>query len=572
MVAVLAVLSLVVQQRVTTGAFTKLEADQVAQDAQRVRIGLDSWVTLLRNYGATNSIWDASFQDVGAGDRETFAADFVPADLSRLYGLDGVLGVGPDGQWRTGGIVQGDRFVTPPDGLVTSADLRRLFDPSAGSGVGRCGVVQTATIPFLYCGFAAHRSDGGGTGAGGLIYLKAIGGSGLDRLRTQLNLPVALIAAPRPGGIPQAPITSSVGTLLVSTQAMGARQMALDVAVPTVTGGVVRLEAVRPRSIYQQATSVASQLMIIMGALGVLLIAVLVVALRREVRRQVRPLRRVAEQVIESGNRSLRVASTTRGEIGALGRALDRMLDAMARQDESIRQAHEGREAQLHQTYVQQQQASEQVRRAGQQAINDTVEAVARELQEVISGVQAMQTSVASIDDGARATDVVTAQVYDRATAGTRSADAVTGTLQQVSGIARLIESVAGQTKMLALNATIESARAGAAGKGFAVVANEVKQLAATTTTSTSEIARILTTLDRDVATMASVISEMTQGVAGIGERARELTAVAADQRERMRALDKALDTATHRIESMTSLSDSLEGRAGERADHDTSG
>jgi sensor domain CHASE-containing protein len=57
------------QQRITTGAFDRLEADQVALDAQRVRIGLEARTALLANYGATNSIWDTSYDDVRKGDR-----------------------------------------------------------------------------------------------------------------------------------------------------------------------------------------------------------------------------------------------------------------------------------------------------------------------------------------------------------------------------------------------------------------------------------------------------------------------------------------------------------------------
>jgi methyl-accepting chemotaxis protein len=52
----------------------------------------------------------------------------------------------------------------------------------------------------------------------------------------------------------------------------------------------------------------------------------------------------------------------------------------------------------------------------------------------------------------------------------------------------RLIDAIAGQTRMLALNATIEAARAGAAGSGFAVVADEVKQLAHQTAMATQTI------------------------------------------------------------------------------------
>ena len=55
-VLVLMALGLIAAQMITTRAFSSLEAEQTAKDATRVRIGLDSWVSLLRSYGATNSV------------------------------------------------------------------------------------------------------------------------------------------------------------------------------------------------------------------------------------------------------------------------------------------------------------------------------------------------------------------------------------------------------------------------------------------------------------------------------------------------------------------------------------
>jgi len=70
----------------------------------------------------------------------------------------------------------------------------------------------------------------------------------------------------------------------------------------------------------------------------------------------------------------------------------------------------------------------------------------------------------------------------------TEAMERITHSSGKISNIIGMIDDIAFQTNLLALNASVEAARAGDAGKGFAVVAVEVRRLAQSAASASSEV------------------------------------------------------------------------------------
>ncbi|GAA0897789.1 hypothetical protein GCM10009557_72780 [Virgisporangium ochraceum] len=565
LVAVLLAAGFLSLRQIAGSAFDHLESVAAAEDAQRLRIALDYELQLISNFGATNSIWDSSFADVRDADAETFAADFPPADMREDYGLDGVVGVGPDLSIRVGGLIDGgNRLVPLPAELASPAVLGTLVDPAAAAGEERCGVTSVTAVPYVYCGFASYPTDSSGPASGGLIFLKALSPERLAELGAGIGLPVTLTTRSPSGEV--LTLGSRLGDLRVDTRILDGDRIAFDVAIPTTGGPTVVVEAVRERPIHRTANATLLRMFLLTLAAGAVLAVVVTVLIRRAIRQKVAPLRRVAEGVTVAGDRGLRVGGDEPGEIGALGRAIDTMLDTIAAREIDLDRANADREEHIRAAYAERRQSEQRERKRAQTLIDDTIATVVAELREVVDQTASVREAADTIDARVGEANTITREVVGSAGQADQVAAEMSESLRRVGGIAKMIADVARQTNLLALNASIEAARAGAAGKGFSVVAGEVKNLADTTARSTGEIAVTIRAVEENAAAMAATMTAMTAGIGDIESATAQVGSVTSEQNSSVDLLATSVTAAIGRIETMVDLTEQLERRGLPRA------
>jgi len=137
---------------------------------------------------------------------------------------------------------------------------------------------------------------------------------------------------------------------------------------------------------------------------------------------------------------------------------------------------------------------------SGNDDLSARTEAQAASLEETVSAMHQLTTTVKQNAENAAHANQLTADASKIATRGGEVVGKVVETMDSISQSSRkivdiisVIDGIAFQTNILALNAAVEAARAGEQGRGFAVVASEVRSLSQRSASAAREIKELIT-------------------------------------------------------------------------------
>ena len=536
----------------TTSTFDRLERQNVAAQADRVRATLSNDAGLSREFVLTNAQWTEAYDAIIKHDAQGAAGLFDPGQMRSSFGFGALALLNHAGTVVGGGMVNrgGTAYLAGSSSLA-----RQLSGSSVMSGRQACGVLTAAEGHYLFCSAPVVHDDGSGPAAGTLVALKTLDAAAVGKLGTQAGL----VMKPSSGAIHGSTqrLLSDVGALAVQTRAASAHTMQLLVSVPSVGGGgPLVLTAAFHRTVHEAASHSAITSAEIICLLGLALLGISIVAQHLGRARRNRAFIAAVRGAAANGTHvtpNSRELATLAGSVNELldamtdrqqeaqrasdAAAAERVAAASERHDAEARAERERLEAETALERERAETAAEHQREREAAAAEAEVEreqsaAEARRasaadaraaLEQIDSALAVFGDANDTIQRGTRDTVEAAAAARAQVAEAVNGGGALRETTNAAAEVTREISAVAEQTRLLALNAAIEAARAGEHGRGFAVVAHEVGELANAAGNAAGRVLEHIRKVSDQSGNVLSAIEQTSASLASVDRAASQI-------------------------------------------------
>lgn len=150
--------------------------------------------------------------------------------------------------------------------------------------------------------------------------------------------------------------------------------------------------------------------------------------------------------------------------------------------------------------------------------IYHNIDLILSDFQAVAGSTELMSANITSIESFSRQAGEQARQANLQTREAVELMNELNDNSSQIGSVVKLIEDIAGQTRMLALNSTIEASKAGQHGMGFSVVAQEIKKLAQQTSSANQEIGQRIQTIQNHTSQLSTSLHTVNLAIDSVNE------------------------------------------------------
>jgi methyl-accepting chemotaxis protein len=317
---------------------------------------------------------------------------------------------------------------------------------------------------------------------------------------------------------------------------------------------LVQHQAERTKARYEESVAAyhtARNLMLALGAVGLLLAVVIAVLLTRSIVRPLAEAVKVAD-AMSGGDLTVTVTSGSRDETGQMLTAMGTMVEKLKGVVLDVKAAADNVAA-----------GSQQLS-SGAEGLSQGASEQAAAAEEASSSMEEMASNIRQNADNAQQTEKIAVKSSADAQYGGKAVLQTVDAMKEIAAKISIIEEIARQTNLLALNAAIEAARAGEHGKGFAVVASEVRKLAERSQKAAGEITELSATSVEVAEKAGELLAKMVPDIQRTADLVQEISAASREQDTGSEQINKAIQQLDQVIQQNASAAEEMSSTAEE--------